>query len=133
MVSLCHLLTTGATGFLGAFMLADLLRQHEVHQIGCLLRAMGPETGFKRIKKKMHWPSTVSGKTDLQTSSCHCVVILEDQYLGLGAERFHEVANWVSVIFHLGARVNYTQPYSLHRPANVEGTVSILRLACTGR
>ncbi|KAJ5851695.1 uncharacterized protein N7529_011080 [Penicillium soppii] len=122
---------TGATGFVGAFMVADLLRMREVHQVGCLVRASNAETGLQRIKSAMmkygQWEERFADKIMVLCGS------LEDIYLGLGPERFHEIAKWASVIFHLGARVNYTQPYSLHRPANVIGTRNILRLACAGR
>ncbi|ODM16134.1 hypothetical protein SI65_08568 [Aspergillus cristatus] len=123
---------TGATGFVGAFFLADLLHLRDVHQVGCLVRAADPTTGLKRLQRALAkynlWEDWF---VDKLLPICGT---LEDQHLGLGSpERFEELANWTSVIFHLGARVNYTQPYSLHRPANVVGTVNILRLACTGR
>ena len=53
--------------------------------------------------------------------------------MGLGPERFEEIASWASVVFHLGAQVNYTKSYSLHRPANTLGTFNVIRFACTGR
>ncbi|KAJ5089112.1 hypothetical protein N7532_007796 [Penicillium argentinense] len=121
---------TGGTGFVGAFLLADLLRTREVHQVGCLVRAADTAIGLERIKQAMgkygQWEERFSDKLLILCG------VLEDVYLGLGFERFHEIASWSSVIFHLGARVNYTQPYSLHRPANVIGTRNILRLACAG-
>ncbi|KAJ5354079.1 hypothetical protein N7541_006643 [Penicillium brevicompactum] len=122
---------TGATGFVGAFMVADLLRMREVHQVGCLVRASDVNSGFERLKSAMvkygQWEDRFSDKILVLCGS------LEDVYLGMGYERFHEIAKWASVVFHLGARVNYTQPYSMHRPANVVGTRNILRLASTGR
>ncbi|CAG8080288.1 unnamed protein product [Penicillium olsonii] len=122
---------TGTTGFVGAFMVADLLRMREVHQVGCLVRASDVDSGFKRVKSTMikygQWEERFAEKLLVLCGS------LEDIYLGLGYGRFHEIAKWASVIFHLGARVNYTQPYSMHRPANVVGTRNVLRLASTGR
>ncbi|KAE8350014.1 hypothetical protein BDV28DRAFT_49555 [Aspergillus coremiiformis] len=122
---------TGATGFVGSFFLADLLRQPNVYQVGCLVRAVDTATGFKRLQDAL-------SKYDLWEDQFAYKLLplcgtLEDKHLGLGLDRFNEIASWASVIFHLGARVNYTQPYSLHRAANVQGTVNILRLACTGR
>lgn len=118
---------TGATGFVGAFMLADLLRMPEVHQVGCLVRAPDAKIGLQRLKKAMvkygQWQEQFAFKLLAFPGT------LEDAHLGLGQERFHEIANWASVVFHLGARVNYTQPYSVHRPANVDGTLNVLRLA----
>lgn len=122
---------TGATGFVGAFMLADLLRMPHVHQIGCLVRAKSITVGKERLRTAMAkyglWEDRFADKLLAFPG------VLEDKYLGLGLARFNELANWASVVFHLGARVNYTQPYSLHRPANTLGTVNVLRFACAGR
>lgn len=123
---------TGGTGFVGAFFLADLLHLQHVRQIGCLVRAADATTGLKRLQRALTkynlWEDWFVHKL---LPICGT---LEDENLGLGSlECFEKFANWTSVIFHLGARVNYTQPYSLHRPANVVGTANILRLAFTGR
>lgn len=122
---------TGATGFVGAFMLVDLLNMKDVHQVGCLVRASSPAVGLQRIKAGMEkyglWEDRFYDKLLAFPG------LLEEPDLGLGEERFEEIASWASVIFHLGARVNYTQPYSLHRPANTLGTFHILKLAITGR
>ncbi|KAJ6099798.1 hypothetical protein N7467_001333 [Penicillium canescens] len=122
---------TGATGFVGAFMLADLLRMPHVHQIGCLVRAKSTTVGKERLRTAMEkyglWEDRFADKLLAFPG------VLEDKYLGLGLARFNELANWASVVFHLGARVNYTQPYSLHRPANTLGTVNVLHFACAGR
>lgn len=122
---------TGATGFVGAFMLADLLRMPHVRQIGCLVRAPSEAVGFERLRAAMAkyglWHEAFAGKLLALPG------LLEDEYLGMGRQRFDDVAGWASVVFHLGARVNYTQPYSLHRPANTVGTRNVVRLACAGR
>lgn len=122
---------TGATGFVGAFMLVDLLRMPHVRQVGCLVRAKDATIGLQRLRAAM-------AKYDLWEDSFTDKLLalpglLEDEFLGLGPERFEEIANWASVVFHLGARVNYTQPYSLHRPANTFGTLNVMNLACKGR
>ena len=122
---------TGSTGFVGAFLLADLLRMPRVFQVGCLVRAANAEIGLRRLRDAM-------AKYDLwEECFVHKLLpipgLLEDELLGMGPERFEEVANWASVVFHLGARVNYTQPYSLHRSVNTLGTQNIVRFACAGR
>jgi amino acid adenylation domain-containing protein/thioester reductase-like protein len=122
---------TGATGFVGAFALASLLVLPGVYQVGCLVRATTPVMGYQRIRAALV-------KYELWQDSFATKVLplcgtLEDKWLGLGEERFQEIARWSSVIFHLGALVNYTKPYSLHRPANVIGTLNVARLAVTSR
>ncbi|CAG7980635.1 unnamed protein product [Penicillium salamii] len=122
---------TGATGFLGAYLLADLLRMPDVHQVGCLVRAASPVAGLGRLKaalvKYNLWQDAFLPKLLPLCGE------LDDHWLGLGQRRFEQIGEWASVIFHLGAKVNYTQPYSLHRSANIVGTVNVARLATTGR
>ncbi|KAL4919691.1 hypothetical protein BDW62DRAFT_216834 [Aspergillus aurantiobrunneus] len=122
---------TGATRFLGAFFLVELLRNPSVRQIGCLVRASDPSSGLRRLRdasvKYGLWRDEYAHKL---LPLCRA---LEEEYLGLGGRGFTEIANRASVVFHIGARVNYTQPYSYHRPANIQGTVRVVQLACTGR
>ncbi|EEP79374.1 predicted protein [Uncinocarpus reesii 1704] len=94
----------------------------------------GPVVDWRRDTEGRVFLTGATGFVD--TFSSKILVLcgtLEDQWLGLGEERFLEVAEWASVVFHLGARVNYTQPYSLHRPANTIGTVNVVRLAIAKR
>ncbi|KJZ70337.1 hypothetical protein HIM_10266 [Hirsutella minnesotensis 3608] len=122
---------TGATGFVGAFMLADLLRMPQVHQVGCLVRASDQAAALERLKVAMVkydvWEESFADKLLAIPG------LLENEYLGMGRERFDEIALWASAVFHLGARVNYAQPYSLHRPANTLGTRNVMIFACAGR
>jgi len=122
---------TGGTGFVGAFMLADLLRLHRVRQVACLVRAGDAGVGLQRLRGALAkyglWEAWFERKLIVLPGR------LEDEFLGLGRKRFEETAAWASVVFHLGAHVNYTQPYSLHRPANILGTVNVVRFACCGR
>ncbi|EEH21386.1 hypothetical protein PABG_03602 [Paracoccidioides brasiliensis Pb03] len=122
---------TGATGFVGAFLLVQLLEMPDVHQVGCLVRAPNVDLGFARLRhileKYKLWNDSLKAKLLILPGN------LEDDNLGFSEERFGEIAEWASVVFHLGARVNYVQPYSVHRAANVIGTVNILRLVSVGR
>ncbi|GFF22620.1 putative nonribosomal peptide synthase [Aspergillus udagawae] len=122
---------TGATGFVGSFLLAALLAMPDVRQVGCLVRAPNAAIGLERLcgalAKYNLWQDAFLPKLLPLPGS------LEDAWLGMDEERFCEIAHWASVVFHLGARVNYTQPYSLHRPANVIGTLNIARFSVTGR
>ena len=122
---------TGATGFVGAFMIADILRLPEVRQVCCLVRAASPAVGLQRLRRALEkygvWQETYTEKLLIVCGS------LEEPDLGLGPEKFRQLGYWASVIFHLGARVNYTQPYSCHHPANTIGTINIIRLSLAGR
>ncbi len=49
--------------------------------------------------------------------------------LGLNEEKFESIASKIDVIYHNGAWVNFTYPYSLLKSANVLRTQEVLRLA----
>jgi thioester reductase-like protein len=44
-----HILLTGATGFVGAFLLYELLQRTQA-KIHCLVRANNPDEGLKRLQ-----------------------------------------------------------------------------------
>ena len=48
-----HILLTGATGFVGAFLLHDLLTQTSA-DVHCLLRADDLEMGVQRLKRNLN-------------------------------------------------------------------------------
>ncbi|KAJ5420309.1 Male sterility NAD-binding [Penicillium sp. CMV-2018d] len=117
---------TGATGFVGAFLLASLLSMSQVTQVACLVRAENTSAANLRIKKileqyKLH---------GLQESKIIYVPgDLSLPHLGLLQEQYDHYASWASVVFHLGALVSYVQPYSRHRAVNVLGTLEMIRFA----
>jgi thioester reductase-like protein len=49
--------------------------------------------------------------------------------LGLGPSRFRSLAESVDAVYHCGARVNWTYPYSALKGPNVVGTREVVRLA----
>jgi hypothetical protein len=48
-----HILLTGATGFLGAFLLEGLLRRYPTASVHCHVRAPSTEKGFGRIRQNL--------------------------------------------------------------------------------
>jgi thioester reductase-like protein len=120
------ILLTGATGFLGAFLLAELLQQTQA-DIYCLVRAANLAAGKQRLKENLEayllWEASFNSRI---------IPILGDlsqPLLGLGDEQFHLMARTIDVIYHNGALVNHVYPYDLLKAANVRGTEEVLRLA----
>jgi thioester reductase-like protein len=131
---------TGATGFLGAHLLLELLRltrdsvvalvrkKDEVAQSGGLVetvaRAVTAVTGatrgdlerlgFERRVEVMHGD-------------------LAHPLFGLDAATFDALARRVDLILHCGAMVNWVKGYSAMRAANVLGTVECIKLAAAAR
>ncbi|KAA0024935.1 non-ribosomal peptide synthetase [Antrihabitans cavernicola] len=125
-----HVLLTGATGFLGAYLLRALLDATDA-DVWCLVRADDVESARRRIRENLEtyalWDHALE----------HRIVLLPGDLaaasLGLSDAEFGRVAEEVDLIVHNGARVNHLDPYERLRAANVAGTVEVLRLAATTR
>lgn len=117
---------TGAAGFLGTFLLADLL-EHTGADIYCLIRAAGVEAGLRRIRRALEagalWQDGFAGRIKPVPGD------LAQPNLGLPLPQFQQLAKTVEVGYHCGAAVNLVLPYSRLKPANVLGTQEVLRLA----
>jgi len=118
---------TGATGFLGAFLLNELLEQTEA-DIYCLVRASDPESGMLRIQKNLESYSLWNENYKFRTIPV--IGDLSQPRLGLSVEQFERLASQIDVIYHNGAVLNFVYPYSALKPTNVLSTQEILKLAC---
>jgi thioester reductase-like protein len=122
---------TGATGFLGAFLLNDLLESTSA-RILCLVRFNDPtgedaSAGVARIRKNLLdfglWHDSILERIEVLPGN------LSHKRLGLVPDDYKELVAKVQVIVHAGATVNLVYPYAALRDANVGGTREILRLA----
>lgn len=120
------ILLTGATGFLGAFLLAELLQQTKA-DIYCLVRSQNLEDSHTKLQSILE---SYGIRNEIWSSRIIPVVgDLAKPLLGLKTEKFQKLANTIDVIYHNGAWVHHIYPYSILKPANVLGTQEILRLA----
>ncbi|MDZ8263386.1 non-ribosomal peptide synthetase [Nostoc sp. ChiQUE01b] len=122
-----HIFLTGATGFLGAFLIHELLQQTQA-KIYCLVRAKNETEGFKRLQKTLEKYLIWDAK-----QSSRIIPIPGDLALprfGVSVGQFEKLAQQIDVIYHSGAQVNFAKPYSVIKAANVLGTQEVLRLAC---
>ncbi|MEO0802305.1 MAG: amino acid adenylation domain-containing protein [Cyanobacteria bacterium J06642_2] len=117
---------TGATGFLGLYLLHDLLEQTSA-VVYCLVRATEPDAGIQRLRDKLSeremWQDHYERRIIAVPGD------LSQPQFGLNAQEFDELAQAVDVIYHNGALVNFSYPYSALKSTNVGGTESVLRLA----
>lgn len=124
-------LFTGATGFLGPFLLKSLLEQTDA-QVHALVRAGDEDEGRKRL-----WSALAPAAPDLEAAFHRRVIAvpgdLEAPGLGLRAETAAALARDTDTVLHNGALVNYLFSYGRMRAANVGGTNEVLRVAFEGR
>lgn len=118
---------TGATGFLGAFLLHELLMRTEA-RLYCLVRAADDAEGVSRIRANLEryflWHDYVAPRVIPIPGD------LAQSQFGLSDAQFNTLAERLDLIYHNGALVNFAYPYDALKAANVLGTQEILRLAC---
>ncbi|MEU7136577.1 amino acid adenylation domain-containing protein [Streptomyces sp. NPDC046261] len=124
-------LLTGASGFVGVFLLHRLLRSTAA-RVHCPVRATSPAHAAQRVRTALaryglhldeaEWGRVVCFPGDLTQPG-----------LGLPAAHATELARRLDLVVHNGARVNFLYPYEQLRPANVDGTREIIRIAAPRR
>jgi thioester reductase-like protein len=121
-------LLTGATGFLGAFLLAELL-DRTAARVACLVRCPQPAAGRDRL-------AAVLRRYGLDGVDLARIEVvpgdLSAPRFGLSAADYDALAARVDAVYHSGARVSFLEPYRLIRRTNVDGTREVLRFACAG-
>ncbi|KAF2859922.1 large subunit of alpha-aminoadipate reductase [Piedraia hortae CBS 480.64] len=126
-----RILLTGATGFLGAYIMHDALMRDPSNVVYAHVRASSPEQGMDRIKTTCqayglwHDEWVTNGKLEVVTGN------LEQERLGLSQADWDKVSN-VDIIIHNGARVHWLEPYGQLKKANVLSTLQCINLCTVG-
>ncbi|KAJ2782353.1 large subunit of alpha-aminoadipate reductase [Coemansia interrupta] len=120
-------LLTGATGFLGAFVLAALLSRHPRATVLCLTRAATPEAALERVRKaaaaNLVWNDAWADRVRALVGD------LAQPHLGLSDSDWAYCVEHVDAVVHNGALVHWVYPYEKLRAPNVLSTLEVLRLA----
>jgi len=125
---------TGATGFLGPFLLRSLLDQTSATYT-VLMRGTDPSAARERLTTALE----AAGLYDLRTAETFDTRVnvicgdLESPRLGLSDPDWAQLAETIDTIVHNGAWVDYVLDYDALRSSNVEGTRALLSLACDSR
>jgi amino acid adenylation domain-containing protein/thioester reductase-like protein len=124
-----EVLLTGATGFLGAHLLSDLLAATGA-RVHCLVRARDENAALARLRH-------AADLYELPVPRGERVVPLPgdlaERRLGLSDAKFRDLARSVDTIYHAGAQVNFIYPYQELRAANVAATREVIQLAAMYR
>ncbi|MEU4178058.1 amino acid adenylation domain-containing protein [Streptomyces sp. NPDC026589] len=128
-----HIFLTGATGFLGVYLLRELLSTTDA-TVHCLVRADSDTHAMDRIQAnaRHYFDDDLAG----HRGSGRIAAVrgdLAEPRLGLSEDDFDRLAGLVDVIHHPGGLVNFIYPYTHMRAANVDGTREIIRLAARYR
>lgn len=122
---------TGTTGFLGSFLLRDLLNRKSVSKVIAHVRAKDATVGMQRLISTLEgygvWNASWQDRIQVV-----CGDLGQDR-LGLSEETWTALAEEVDCVIHNGALVHWVFPYSQLRGPNVLGTLTALSLCATGK
>jgi amino acid adenylation domain-containing protein/thioester reductase-like protein len=123
-------LLTGANGFLGTFILQELIAKTD-GLVYCIVRAKSDAEARHRLDEAV----IVNGMEQLCGHPRIRVLRgdLAQPRLGLEETGWRRIADDVDVIYHNGAHVNHVYDYPFLYDENVGSTIALLRLACEGR
>ncbi len=126
-------LLTGATGFLGSYILRELLTGPNPARVIAHVRSRDAGEGLERLKNTL----TAYGlwSSDWASTSKLDVVVgdISKPKLGLTQSTWERLVDDVDVVIHNGAQVNWMLPYSSLRAANVLSTLDCIQLCASGK
>lgn len=122
------ILLTGASGFLGSYIVDTLLRETR-SEIHCLVRGVDAEHAHRR------WVSSMRER-GLASDDPRVRVICGDVAkpdLGLSTSCYEELAQKVDTVIHCASIINLMDPLSKLYPTNVEGAAHVIAFASTSK
>jgi thioester reductase-like protein len=126
--SINSLLLTGASGYLGTYVLNRLLATTDYH-IYCVLRCSDPKQGLERLQK-----AAAEKGLNANIDSSRITIMsgeLSQPRLGVSDDDYQHLCEYVDAIIHNASIINLMDPLSALYPTNVEGVTQILSLAST--
>lgn len=126
-------LVTGATGFIGSHLVADLLSRD--FDVVCLVRSASDLEAIGRLRRVLAAYRVApdapigafGGSQRMQAISGD----LGEPRLGLSERRFASLARQVDCVVHAAGMVSFITGYTAHRDVNVGGLRELVRLAAT--
>ncbi len=121
---------TGVTGFVGAFILRELLEEFE--QVYCHIRTESIEKGWDKLHKSLA-RFNISLTSEQQSQIELIPGDLGNPNLGITSKLFEVMSSEVDVIYHCGAVVNFMADYPAVKAANVGSVQTLLNLCTEGK
>jgi len=114
---------TGATGSLGAYILARLLNRSNVHHVYCLVRGESPQ---KRVLSALQQRQLSISDTTLLTA---LTSDLGRPDLGLSEETYQELSNVTTTIIHSAWAVNFNIGLRTFEAQHIAGVTNLIQLS----
>lgn len=123
-----HVLLTGATGFVGAHLLSELLARTEARVV-CPVRAGNPGQALDRIRQALARHGVARSAAAFGERVLAVPADLTKPSLGIPVGILARVLPVCAAIYHTAAAVDPARGYRSLRPVNVQATREVLRLA----
>ena len=126
-----EVLLTGATGFVGRFVLRDLLCMEGDLVVHCLVRASDGEHGLQRLRTAMEeaeiWDYAFAGRIRVVAGD------VGEAQLGLSRAAFDDLCRRIDAVHHYAAEVSLSASYLSIRKANAFSMRNVLELCLRTR
>ena len=126
-----EVLLTGATGFVGRFLLRALLRQNDRLIVHCLVRAESVELGFARLRDALEqaeiWEEIAEERLRVVPGD------FARERFGLSESAFGALCQRIEAVYHLAASTRLVQSYAEMREVNALGLRPVLELCLRTR
>ncbi|WP_155732807.1 non-ribosomal peptide synthetase [Pseudoalteromonas luteoviolacea] len=123
------ILLTGATGFVGRYTLAQLLKDTAL-TVYCLVRADDQQHAAHKIKQSLQkarlWDSDFESRIKVVTGD------LAKKRLGLSCDSYNTVACKVNLIIHCATYMDHLAQFEQMKAANVNSTIELIDLQQQG-
>ena len=123
-------LVTGSTGFLGAYLLRELMGATDA-DIHCLVRAKDKAAGLARITDNLKFYALETGDV-AERINIICGDVGEPN-LGMRDDAWLALADQVDIVIHGAARMNWIESFKNLEPVNVGGTANIIDFVNIGK
>ncbi|KAJ5093921.1 NRPS-like protein biosynthetic cluster [Penicillium angulare] len=122
---------TGATGFLGSYILNGLLESNKNMRVITHVRCKDSASGLQRLQGIAEayglWRQDWAGRVEVVPGD------IAKPQLGMSTQDWDRITQEADLVIHNGAQVNWMLPYSSLRQANVLSTMECVTLCTFGK
>lgn len=115
---------TGVTGYVGPFLMNELLHRDPTLHVICMARAPNDAAATDRVEKTLQqYQLNCKGRWN-----CIAGDLAAGRRLGLSQAGWDDLVSTVDAVYHVGAVVNGSLPLAAIRPANIGGSKTVIEL-----
>ncbi len=126
-----HILLTGATGYLGMYLLKEILKSGE-WTVTLPVRASSPEAAWQRLRAKCAYYFCDGFPEEYWSRITVLPSDLSKERLDLDSDIYHALSERIDCIVHSAANVKHYGKYEDFHESNVKATEHLLRFALEG-